>query len=195
MVQHPPPGFRPPAVMPDNSIREDFSTADLQGRYWILFFYPFDFSFVCPTEILALDDRLEEFEKRDCEVVCISVDSHYSHLAWKKTSEEDGGIGPVRFPMVADLTKAISRDYGVLTDEGVSLRATFLVDRDGIVRHATVNDMDLGRNIQELLRTLDAVRHIDDTGELCPANWGTSGSGVSPPAGIVKKIQKFELSP
>ena len=194
LVQKPAPEFRAPAVMPDNSIQNAFSSRELEGRYWVLFFYPFDFSFVCPTELLALDDRLEEFEKRDCRVIGISVDSHFSHLAWKKTPVDDGGIGPVRFPMIADVTKEIARDYGVLVDESVSLRATFLVDRKGVVRHATVNDMDLGRNIQELLRTLDAVRHIDETGELCPANWGAAPRGEGPPpAGIKKKVQAFDL--
>ncbi|MBT8398478.1 MAG: peroxiredoxin [Gemmatimonadetes bacterium] len=193
LVQQPAPGFSAPTVMPDNTIREDFSSEELDGRYWILFFYPYDFSFVCPTELLALDARLGEFQKRDCEVVCVSVDSQFSHLAWKKTGEEDGGIGPVRFPMVSDLKKDISKAYGVLTEDGVSLRATFLVDRQGIVRHATVNEMDLGRSVQELIRTLDAVRHIDETGELCPADWdGTKKRGIVP-AGIVKKVQSFDL--
>jgi peroxiredoxin (alkyl hydroperoxide reductase subunit C) len=180
--------------MPDNSIREDFSSQELSGKYWALVFYPFDFSFVCPTELLALNARLADFQKRDCEVICVSVDSTYSHLAWKKTPEEEGGIGPVQFPMVSDLTKDISRAYGILTEAGVSLRATFLVDRGGIVRHATVNEMDLGRSVQELLRTLDAVRHIDETGELCPADWdGTKKKKGIPPAGIEKKVQSFDL--
>ena len=193
LVQRPAPGFSAHTVMPDNTIREDFSSQELHGKYWILFFYPFDFSFVCPTELLALNARLGDFRERDCEVVCISVDSHYSHLAWKKTPEEDGGIGPVEFPMVSDLKKEISKAYGVLTDEGISLRGTFLVDRNGIVRHATVNETDLGRSVQELIRTLDAVRHIDETGELCPADWdGTKKRGIVP-AGIVKKVQAIDL--
>jgi peroxiredoxin (alkyl hydroperoxide reductase subunit C) len=180
--------------MPDDTIKEDFSSRDLDGKYWVLFFYPFDFSFVCPTELLALNSRLEDFRKRDCEVVGVSVDSTYSHLAWKRTTEEEGGIGPVQFPMVSDLKKEISRAYGVLTDEGVSLRATFLMDRTGMVRHATVNEIDLGRSVKELLRTLDAVRHIDETGELCPADWdGTKKKQGIAPAGIKRKIQSFDL--
>lgn len=193
LVQKPAPAFRAPAVLPDDTIQDDFSSADLEGQYWILFFYPFDFSFVCPTELLALDRRLDEFKERDCQVVGISVDSQFSHLAWKKTSEEDGGIGPVRFPLVSDLTKGISRAYGVLVDDAVSLRATFLVDRNGIVRHATVNDLDLGRNVQEMLRTLDAVRHIDETGELCPADWDGTKKGAKAIPGIKKKLQSFDL--
>lgn len=194
LVQKEVPGFAAPAVMPDNTIQEDFSSLDLAGKYWVLFFYPFDFSLVCPTELLALNTRLEDFRERDCEVVCVSVDSTDSHLAWKKASREEGGIGPVRYPMVSDIKREISRAYGVLTDEGVSLRATFLVDRGGTLRHVTVNEIDLGRSVQELLRTLDAVRHIDETGELCPADWdGTKTKEGITPAGIKKNIQSFRL--
>lgn len=194
LVQQPAPEFKAPAIMPDDTVKEDFSTEQLEGKYWVLFFYPFDFSFVCPTELLALNARLGDFQERDCEVICVSVDSVYSHLAWKKTSEDEGGIGPVQFPMVSDLKKEISRAYGVLTDEGVSLRGTFLVDRGGVIRHATVNELDLGRSVQELLRTLDAVRHIDETGELCPADWdGTKKKTGIAPAGIKKKLQAFDL--
>jgi peroxiredoxin (alkyl hydroperoxide reductase subunit C) len=177
----------------DDTVQEDFSSKDMDGKYWYLFFYPFDFSHVCPTEMLALNERVEEFRARDCEVVGISVDSQYSHLAWKQTSEDDGGIGPIRFPLVSDLTKSISRAYGVLVEDAVSLRATFLVDRKGMVRHATVNDLDLGRNVQEMLRVLDAVRHIDETGELCPGNWDSSKGKGKSISGVKKKIQTFDL--
>ncbi len=201
LVQQPAPPFTAPAVMPDNSLRKDFSLDTLRGKYRVLFFYPFDFSFVCPTELLALDRSLEAFQSRDCEVVAISTDSHFSHLAWKKTPVEDGGIGPVRFPLVSDFDKAISRAYGVLVDDAVALRATVLMDQEGIVRHMAVNDMDLGRSVPEILRILDAVRHIDTTGETCPANWkapegtpeGTGKSGQAP-AGIQKKVQAFDLA-
>ena len=194
LVQKPAPEFTAPTVMPDDTVEENFSSQRFSGNYWVLFFYPFDFSFVCPTELLALNARLGDFRERNCEVVCVSVDSHFSHLAWKKASEEEGGIGPVQLPMVSDLKKEISRAYGVLTEEGVSLRATFLMDRSGLVRHATVNEMDLGRSVQELLRTLDAVRHIDETGELCPADWdGTKKKQGIAPAGIRKKVQSFDL--
>jgi peroxiredoxin (alkyl hydroperoxide reductase subunit C) len=177
----------------DDTVQEDFSSKDMDGKYWYLCFYPFDFSHVCPTEMLALNERVEEFRARDCEVVGISVDSQYSHLAWKQTSEDDGGIGPIRFPLVSDLTKSISRAYGVLVEDAVSLRATFLVDRKGMVRHATVNDLDLGRNVQEMLRVLDAVRHIDETGELCPGNWDRSKGKGKSISGVKKKIQTFDL--
>jgi peroxiredoxin (alkyl hydroperoxide reductase subunit C) len=193
LVMKPAPEFTARTVMADDSVREDFSSKELEGKYWFLFFYPFDFSHVCPTEMLALDERLEEFQGRDCEVVGISVDSVYSHSAWKRVSEDDGGIGPIRFPLVSDLDKSISRDYGVLVDDAISLRATFLVDRTGMVRHATINDLDLGRNVQEMLRTLDAVRHIDETGNLCPANWDGTKDRGKPLSGVKKKVQSFDL--
>ena len=161
LVQQRAPGFSAQAVMPDNSIKDDFGLEDSKGRYRIVFFYPFDFSFVCPTELLALNERLEEFQARDCDVIGVSVDSVFSHLAWKKTDVDEGGIGPIAFPLVSDLEKSISRDYGVLNGDAVSLRATFLIDREGLVRHMTVNDMDTGRSIRDLLRTLDAVRRFD----------------------------------
>ncbi|MGD8868365.1 MAG: peroxiredoxin [Gemmatimonadales bacterium] len=181
------PAIRAKAVLHDDSVREDFSLADLRGRYVVLFFYPFDFSVVCPSELLALDSRIEKFRERECEVVGVSVDSHFTHLAWKKTAVANGGIGPIRFTLVADLTKQISRDYGVLSDEGFALRATFLIDREGIVRHQTVNDTDVGRRIEDTLRTLDALRLVERTGKLCPADWEEGGESVeAPPAGVVR---------
>jgi peroxiredoxin (alkyl hydroperoxide reductase subunit C) len=196
LVGRPAPGFTAPTVLADDTIREDYSLEETAGRYRYLFFYPLDFSIVCPTELLALNERLEEFRSRECEIVAISVDSTYSHLAWKKTSLEDGGIGPVAFPMVSDLTKEISRAYDVLFEDGTSLRAAFLLDPQGTVRHATVNGPDVGRNVEEMLRTVDAVRRVDETGELCPANWSEKKAGHSkgaPPAGIKKKLQAFDL--
>ena len=195
LLQQPAPQFTAPAVMPDNTIREDFSLRDLDGKYSILFFYPFDFSFVCPTELLALDERVDAFRARECEVVGISTDSQFSHLAWKRTPVEEGGIGPVSFPLVSDLQKKISRDYGVLAGGAVAFRATFLVDRTGTVRHMSVNDMDTGRNIDEILRTLDAVRRFDETGKFCPANWGNekSETGGRELRGVVKNVQTFDL--
>ncbi len=197
LVGAPAPEFTALAIMPDDSLREDYSLESSAGKYRVLFFYPLDFSTVCPTELLALNDRLEAFHERDCEVVGISVDSHHTHLAWKRTPVEEGGIGPVAFPLVSDLRKEISRAYGVLLDEAISLRATFLLDREGKVRHVTVNGAELGRNVGEILRTLDAVRHVDETGQLCPANWGAEGARGdgerAAPAGIVKKPRAFEL--
>jgi peroxiredoxin 2/4 len=194
LVRRKAPGFTAPAAMPDDTIRQDFALGELEGRYVVLLFYPMDFSFVCPSEILAMDARLEEFRKRDCSVMAISVDSVYSHLAWKKTPVDEGGIGPVQFPLVSDLTKKISRDYGVLVDDAVALRATFLLDRAGVVRHAVINDMDIGRSIDETLRTLDALRHFENTGELCPANWEKGkGAMQGTPAGVKKYLKDLKL--
>jgi len=193
LVMQQAPAFQAKAVMPDNSVRENFSLADLHGRYIVLFFYPFDFSFVCPSELLALDRRIEQFHERDCEVVGVSVDSHFTHLAWKKTSVENGGIGPVRFPLVADLTKQISRNYGVLSGETSALRATFLIDREGVVRHQVVNDPDVGRKIEDTLRTLDALRLVERTGKVCPADWEEGGEAMeATPAGVVRYLMDFQ---
>jgi len=188
------PGFTATAVMPDDTFREDFSLDPLRGKYVVLFFYPYDFSFVCPSEILALDRRLDDFNDRDCEVVAASVDSHYTHLAWRKTPVEDGGIGTVRFPLVSDITRQIASDYGVLADGAVALRATFLLDREGIVRHQVVNDLDLGRNVDDTLRSLDALRHVEATGQVCPANWESGRQAMdATPAGVARYLQNFSL--
>ena len=160
------PGFTAPAVLPDNSI-DEFSLEDVKGKYVVLFFYPLDFTFVCPTEILEFNRRLADFKERGAEVVGVSVDSQYSHWAWKNTPVDKGGIGDIQYPLVADLTKRISADYGVLLDEpGVALRGTFLIDREGIVRHAVLNDLPLGRNIGETLRMVEALQFHEKHGEV-----------------------------
>jgi len=145
------------------------------GKHVVLFFYPLDFTFVCPTEIIAFDEKLEEFTKRDIEVIGVSVDSKFSHLAWQKTPRAQGGLGAVRYTLVADITKSIASDYGVLIDEGgdkgVALRGTFVIDKAGTVRHVTINDLPLGRNIDEALRLVDAIDFVEKNGEVCPANW------------------------
>ena len=185
------PGFTAAAVMPDDTIEDDFSLASLRGKYVALFFYPLDFTFVCPSEILAFDARLDDLRQRICEVVAVSVDSQYTHLAWKKTPVEKGGIGPVRFPMVADLTKQIARDYGVLTDAGVALRGTFLLDREGVVRHVVINDLNMGRNINELIRMVDALQFAETSGDVCPANWEPGAEAMeATPAGVAKYLEK-----
>ncbi len=172
MIGQKAPDFLAPAVLGDNSIVESFKLSDLRGSYVLLFFYPLDFTFVCPTEIIEFDRKLEDFRERGCEVVGVSVDSHFSHFAWKDTPREKGGVGSIRFPLVSDLAKQISRDYGVLTSDGtVALRGAFLIDRDGVVRHMVVNDLPLGRNIDEALRMLDALQHFEAHGEVCPAGW------------------------
>jgi peroxiredoxin (alkyl hydroperoxide reductase subunit C) len=194
LVMQKAPSFQAAAVMSDNSIREDFSLAELRGRYTVLFFYPYDFSYVCPSELLALDSRIKQFDERECEVVGVSVDSHFTHLAWKKTAMEEGGIGSVRFPLVSDLTKQISRDYGVLSDEAVALRATFLIDREGVVRHQVVNDPDIGRKIEDTLRTLDALRLVERTGKVCPADWEEGGEAMeATPAAVIRYLMDFQI--
>ncbi len=175
------PDFVARAVMGDNSINERFQLKSfLQGKYGILFFYPLDFTFVCPSEILAFDHRLDEFRKRNTEIIGVSVDSEFSHLAWKNTPVERGGLGWVRFPMVSDLSKSISRDYDVLVNESVALRATFLIDRQMKVRHQLVNDLPLGRNVDEALRMVDALQFFEKSGEVCPAGWNKGKPGMKP---------------
>jgi peroxiredoxin (alkyl hydroperoxide reductase subunit C) len=175
------PDFSASAVMPDGSIKGDFKFSDhIKGKYAVLFFYPLNFTFVCPTEIIAHDKRLDEFKKRGVEVVAVSIDSQYSHFAWKTTPVEQGGIGNVQFPMVADVSHAITRDYGVEHPASVALRASFLIDKDGIVRHQQVNDLPLGRNIDEMLRLIDALQFTEKHGEVCPAGWTSGDEGMKP---------------
>lgn len=185
------PDFTAAAVMPDNSIKEDFTLSEIEGKYIVLFFYPLDFTFVCPSEIIAFDRKLEEFKTRNVEVVAVSIDSQFSHFAWKNTPSSKGGIGNVRFPLVSDLSKSISRDYGVLVNDSVALRGLFLIDMDGIVRHALVNDLPLGRNVDEALRMVDALQFFEKHGEVCPANWRKGDDGMRPDAdGVADYLTK-----
>ncbi|MGB0697374.1 MAG: peroxiredoxin [Rhodospirillaceae bacterium] len=174
------PDFTAPTVMPDNSINTAFNLKDyLAGSYGLVFFYPLDFTFVCPSEIIAHDHRLDAFAAKDTKVVAISVDSQFTHLAWKKTPQNEGGLGNVQFPMVADLTKQIAQDYGVLLPGGVALRGSFLIDKDFAVRHMIINDLPLGRNVDESLRMVDALRFHDTHGEVCPAGWTEGEKGMT----------------
>jgi peroxiredoxin (alkyl hydroperoxide reductase subunit C) len=166
--------------MPDGTIRDDFSISELKGKYVVLFFWPLDYTFVCPTEILAHDRRIAEFKKRDVEVVGVSVDSHFTHSAWRNTPVEKGGIGSVRFPMVADIRHAIAQAYGVEHADGVAFRASFLIDREGIVQHQVVNNLPLGRNVDEMLRMIDALQHFESSGEVCPAGWHKGDTAMQP---------------
>jgi peroxiredoxin (alkyl hydroperoxide reductase subunit C) len=186
------PDFTAPAVMPDNTINAEFSLSDLRGKYVVLFFYPLDFTFVCPTEIIAFDKKLAEFKELGAEVVGVSVDSQFTHFAWKNTPVDQGGIGNVQYPLVADLTKSISRDYGVLfKDAGVSFRGTFLIDKEGVVKAAVVNDLGLGRNIDEAVRMVKALRHHEEHGEVCPANWEEGEDAMQPTAeGVASYLAK-----
>ncbi len=187
LVTQPAPDFTATAVMGDNSFKEDFKLSDYRGKYVVLFFYPLDFTFVCPSEIIAFDHRLKEFEDRDVQVIGVSVDSHFTHLAWKNTPVEQGGIGQVRYPLVADITKQISADYDVLFDGAVALRGSFLIDKDGVVRHQVVNDLPLGRNIDEMLRMVDALQFHEKHGEVCPAGWEKGKKAMdATPEGVAK---------
>lgn len=185
------PDFTAHAVMPDNTIKEDFSLSALRGKHVVLFFYPLDFTFVCPTEIIAFNRKLDEFKKRGVEVVGVSIDSQFSHFAWKNTKPEDGGIGDIQFPLVADLSKNIARNYGILFGEEVALRGLFLIDKEGIVRHCVINDLPLGRSVDEALRMVDALQFFEENGEVCPANWHKGEDGMAPSAdGVADYLAK-----
>lgn len=185
------PDFTATAVLPNNQFDDKFNLSQyLKGKPGVLFFYPLDFTFVCPSEIIAFDHRLDEFKKRGTEVIAVSVDSHFSHLAWKQTPVEKGGIGNVQFPIVADLTKNIARRYDVLVNDSVALRGTFLIDKNGIVRHQVVNDLPLGRNIDEAIRMVDALQFFEQNGEVCPAGWNKGKAGMKPNADGVANYLK-----
>jgi len=184
------PDFTAQAVLPDNSFGE-IKLSSFKGKYVALFFYPLDFTFVCPSEIIAFDSALCEFKERNTEVIGVSVDSHFTHLAWKNTPREKGGIGNVQFPMVADITKDIARSYGILFNNALALRGFFLIDREGIVRHALVNDLPLGRNVNEAIRILDALQFTEEHGEVCPANWNKGEEAMKPTAeGVSNYLSK-----
>lgn len=192
LVGRPAPDFTAKAVMPNNEMNENFNLRKhLEGSYGLVFFYPLDFTFVCPSEILAHDHRMAAFADRNVKVVAVSVDSHFTHLAWKNTPVEKGGLGNVQFPMVADLTKAIARSYGVLVGDSVALRGTFLIDRAGIVRHQVVNDLPLGRNVDEALRMVDALQFHEEHGEVCPAGWQKGKTAMkASPDGVAAYLAK-----
>jgi len=176
------PDFSAPAVMPNGIIEEQFKLSDLRGRYAVLFFWPLDFTFVCPTEILAHDHRIAQFKERRVEVVGISIDSQFTHFAWRNMPVKEGGIGPVQFPIVADINHAITRAYGIEHPDGVALRASFLIDKAGIVQHQVVNNLPLGRNVDEMLRMVDALQFTEEHGEVCPAGWQKGEGGMQPTA-------------
>jgi len=175
------PDFTATAVMPDNSFA-DLTLSSYRGKYVVLFFYPLDFTFVCPSEIIAFDKALAKFEEKNAQVIGVSVDSHFTHLAWKNTPRDQGGIGQIKYPLVADLSKKIAIQYGVLLGEEVALRGLFLIDKEGIIRHALVNDLPLGRNVDEALRVLEALQYTEEHGEVCPANWREGEEAMKPTA-------------
>ena len=173
------PDFTASAVMPNNEINETFNLHTyLKGRIGILFFYPLDFTFVCPSEIIAFANRTQDFKDRSAEIIGVSVDSKYTHLAWKNTEVKKGGIGNIQYPLISDLTKKIAKDYDVLTGDAVALRGTFLIDQQGVVRHQLVNDLPLGRNVDETLRMIDALKFFQEHGEVCPAGWSKGKKGM-----------------
>lgn len=188
------PDFTAKAVMPDNSFA-DIKLSSYRGQYVILFFYPLDFTFVCPSEIIAFDKAAPKFEKKGAQVLGISVDSHYTHLAWKNTARNDGGIGPINYPLVSDLDKNISRSFGVLLDSGIALRGLFLIDKEGVVRHSLVNDLPIGRSVDEAMRVLDALQFHEKHGDVCPANWREGEEAMKPTAeGVAAYLGKRATS-
>jgi alkyl hydroperoxide reductase subunit AhpC len=190
LVQKPAPDFKATAVV-KGQFKEISLSAYRGEKYVVLYFYPLDFTFVCPTEIIAFNDKVKEFEKRNAVVLGVSVDSQYTHLAWINTPRKLGGLGGLDYPLVSDLTKKIAGDYGVLTADGaVALRGLFLIDRDGIVRHELVNDLPIGRSVDEALRILDALQHFEVHGEVCPANWHQGDKSMKPdPKGSLKYFE------
>lgn len=177
------PDFQAGAVLSDGSLVDHFSLAShIRNRYALLVFYPFDFSFVAPTELLALDHRLPAFQSKDTEVIAISTDSAYAHQAWRALAPEKGGVGPLRFPMVADVGGDIMRAYGVAHPDKIPLRSIFLLDKDRVIRHQVVNDLPLGHNLDESLRMVDALTHHQAHGEVCPAGWQQGQEAIEPTA-------------
>ena len=173
------PDFKAQAVMPDGTFKE-VSLSDYNGKYVVLFFWPLDFTFVCPTEIIAFGDAEAHFAKLGVQILGVSIDSHFTHLAWTNTPRSEGGIGKTAYPLIADLSKQISRDYDVLLDGGVALRGLFLIDKDGVVRHQVVNDLPLGRSVDEALRMVQALQYFETNGEVCPANWKEGSATIKP---------------
>lgn len=164
--------FRTPAVMPDNSFNFQFNLMEhLKGSMGVLFFYAMDFSYVCPTELLAIQNRLSQFEERNVKVVAISIDSHLSHKSWRNTAPEKGGVGQLGFPLISDITKKISKEYGVLITDSFALRGTFIIDQEGYIRHQSINDISYGRNIDEIIRNIDMIQQYEQKAGLYPAGW------------------------
>lgn len=174
------PDFTASAVLANGTIEGQYRLLDAtKGKYGLVFFYPLDFTFVCPTELVALNNRIEEFKKRNVEVIAVSIDSAYTHQAWRNTPVEKGGIGPVKYTMVADIKHDIARAYGVESEAGVALRGAFLIDKQGKVRSQIINDLPIGRNVDELIRLVDALQFHETHGEVCPANWSRGGKGMN----------------
>ncbi|RLR18269.1 peroxiredoxin C [Sodalis-like symbiont of Bactericera trigonica] len=187
------PDFTAAAVLGNGEIVDNFNLkSHIQGKPAVIFFWPMDFTFVCPSELIAFDKRYAEFKKRGVEIIGVSFDSEFVHNAWRQVATDKGGIGPVQYPMVADIKHEIIKAYGIQhSDAGVALRGSFLIDKDGIVRHQVVNDLPLGRNIDEMIRMVDALQFHEEHGEVCPAQWekGQEGMGASP-EGVAKYLSE-----
>jgi peroxiredoxin 3 len=178
-VQHPAPDFKGNAVVDGNF--KNISLADFKGKYLVLFFYPLDFTFVCPTEIIAFSDRIQDFQAINTAVVGVSTDSHFSHLAWINTPRKEGGLGGLKYPLLSDFNKTVARDYGVLVENaGVALRGLFIIDPNGVVRQITINDLPVGRSVDETLRLVKAFQFVEKHGEVCPANWEPNSPTIKP---------------
>lgn len=173
------PNFKAQAVMPDGTFQQ-VSMADYRGKYVLLFFYPLDFTFVCPTEIIAFSDRVKDFAAANVQILGVSIDSHFTHLAWRNTARAEGGLGQIDYPLVADLDKSIAQAYDVLLPAGIALRGLFLIDKAGVVRHQVVNDLPLGRSVDEALRLVKALQFVESHGEVCPANWQEGKATIKP---------------
>jgi len=187
-VQKPAPDFKGTAVV--NKEFKDISLSDYKGKYVVLFFYPQDFTFVCPTEIIAFNDRIKDFHSINTEVVGVSTDSHFSHLAWIRTPRKEGGLGELNYPLLADFKKNIAQDYGVLLEEGIALRGLFIIDTKGILRQYSVNDLPVGRSVDETIRLVKAFQFVDKEGEVCPCNWTPDSPTIKPDP--VKSKEYFE---
>jgi len=192
LVGRPAPDFTAAAVLGDGSITESFKLSDFKGKKYVaLFFWPLDFTFVCPSEIIAHNNRIKQFEERGVQLVGVSIDSQFTHFAWRATPVNKGGIGEVRFPMVADVSHQITRDYGIENAGGVALRGSFLIDKNGIVQHQVVNNLPLGREVDELLRVVDALQFTEVHGEVCPAGWKKGDEAMKPTAeGVASYLAK-----
>lgn len=193
LVSRQAPDFTAPAVLGNGEIVDNFTLSQaIKGKYAVVFFYPLDFTFVCPSELIAFDHRLEEFKKRNVEVIGVSIDSHFTHNAWRNTKVEDGGIGAVKYTLVADLTHEICRAYDVeLPDGSKAFRGSFLIDKSGVVQHQVVNNLPLGRNIDEMIRMVDALQFHEEHGEVCPAGWNKGDKGMKDsPAGVASYLKE-----
>ncbi|MAQ33850.1 MAG: alkyl hydroperoxide reductase [Alcanivorax sp.] len=192
LVGKPAPDFTVPAVLGDGSIVDEFTLSEaIKGKYGLVFFYPLDFTFVCPSELIALDHRMDAFKERGVEVISVSIDSHFTHNSWRNTAINDGGIGPVKYTMAADMNHQISQAYDVESEGGMAFRGAFLIDNKGVVRSQLINDLPLGRNIDELVRLVDALQFHEEHGEVCPAGWQKGDQGMQDnPAGVASYLSE-----